>query len=123
MRKIVVTGSRDWTDGQAIINALKEMKNRFPGEELVLITGGARGADKLAYEIGKRHGFTTVILDANWSNQGRTAGPIRNRRMLDWFAPIDVVLAFPLPQGSGTRDCMAEALKRNIEVIVHNESP
>lgn len=78
-------------------------------DELVVISGMARGADTHAAEWAKRTpGVTLVPFPADWASHGRRAGPIRNRQMLREGQP-DLVVAFS--QGSpGTRD-MVEVAK------------
>ncbi len=50
---------------------------------------------------------------AEWNLHGRTAGPVRNRRMIEEGKP-DLVLAFP--GGQGTADLVRRARAAGIEV-------
>jgi hypothetical protein len=63
------------------------------GGQLVVITGGATGADAEAYHVARHHGYETEVYLADWESYGRAAGPIRNQRMLDEGKP-DIVVAF-----------------------------
>jgi len=109
--KVVVTGSRDWTNKDLIYNELM----RLP-IDTTIIHGGARGADTIAGELAKKFCFEVIEVPANWKKYRNAAGPIRNREMLD-MEP-DLVLAFPLPESKGTKDCMKEARRRGIALKV-----
>lgn len=54
---------------------------------------------------------------ADWENDGRGAGFIRNQRMVDLGA--DVCLAFVEGASRGTRDCMKRAGQAGIPLVVH----
>lgn len=111
---MVVTGSRD-DDGSRVAEDLADLKRKHG--RLRVAHGGARGADAAAGEFAR--GTRRVkerVYPADWS-EGRSAGPRRNRRMIDAERP-DVVLAYPSESGRGTQDAMRYARKRGHEVIV-----
>lgn len=110
--RVVVCGSRTWKDQKRIAERLRELP---PLSEI--ITGAADGADYLA-DIVARHLFMNrVIFPANWKGQGKAAGPLRNRRMLD-MEP-DLVIAFRANGASrGTDDMVRECERRGIPVEV-----
>ncbi|MFC8490695.1 SLOG family protein [Streptomyces sp. NPDC057235] len=115
--KVLVTGSRKWADAQRVFDALWEVYHQHGAFQL--IHGAcATGADDLAsywYRVaGKELGCTEQRWPANWSGQGKAAGPLRNVRMVS--AGADLVLAFPLPEGSGTRHTIKLAREAGIEV-------
>lgn len=89
--RILITGSRDWTDiGQIIYAILDAVDNRGPN---VLVHGGSpTGADKLADDVAKAVGLATEVHPADWEHEGRAAGWNRNRRMVALGA--DICLAF-----------------------------
>lgn len=96
-RRILVTGSRHWTDRQAIREALASVWH----PEAVLVHGAAPGADTLAAACWSHWGGRVEAWPARWRTEGRAAGPLRNRRMV--AAGADLCLAFPLPGSTGTR--------------------
>ena len=74
---------------------------------MVVIHGGARGADDLARQWGEISvGIEGVEFRADWTAHGKAAGMIRNQRMLDEGRP-DLVVAFP--GGRGTADMVRRA--------------
>jgi hypothetical protein len=81
---------------------------------LAVFHGGARGADALVDQAARRIAWSVRPVPAAWSQFGRAAGPIRNRRMLEAASALAgaqaaelLVLAFP--GGAGTESCLREA--------------
>lgn len=115
--RVILTGSRKWEDKKAVFTALENLlKESGP---FVLVHGAcATGADAMAEEwyqlVGQEQGVFRVRKPAPWAELGRAAGPARNRQMIRDGA--DLVLAFPLPDGSGTQHTMRLAREAGIPV-------
>jgi hypothetical protein len=111
--RILVTGSRNWTNDEAILAAFAD----YAGQDVTLVSGACpTGADALAEEIAERFlGWEVERHPADWDRHGKAAGPIRNQEMVDLGA--DVCLAFPLGESRGTRHCMAAAKRAGIPVV------
>jgi hypothetical protein len=117
--RILITGSRDWIDRDAIRAALVQA-GRTAGvhpQGTTVVHGGARGADRIAGEIAREFGCTVEIHPADWDGLGKAAGHRRNAEMVN--AGADVCLAFPLGESRGTRGCMQLAEAAGIPVVVH----
>jgi hypothetical protein len=114
-RKVLITGSRDFEDGQTVLDAITAEQE--DGQRLIVIHGAARGADTLANTVGNYlSGVLVASVPADWEHDGYAAGPIRNAAMLE-FTP-DVVLAF-YQQGAanrGTQNCVDAATRLGIPV-------
>jgi hypothetical protein len=124
-RRILVTGSRNWTDVSAVWGAIEAAIG--DSMEVTIVHGACpTGADQFAAEwcemaasTADRYGRGVFIEErhpARWS-EGKSAGPRRNQEMVDLGA--DVCLAFPLPDSRGTRHCMAAAERAGIPVHVY----
>lgn len=90
--RLLVTGSRDWTDRVLLADYL----DRLRPEPVILGHGHCRGADLLADEWALQRGIEAIPYVANWYPQGsfdRGAGRRRNQLMLVSFRP-DLVVAF-----------------------------
>jgi hypothetical protein len=83
----------------------------------LVIHGDADGADWIADAVAQTWGVPRVKFPANWTGEGKSAGPKRNRRMFDLITP-DAVLAFPMPDSVGTRDMMRYAKAKGCPVLV-----
>lgn len=84
----------------------------------MVIEGGAKGADTIAYDESERIGMVVQVYPARWDLYGRAAGPIRNHAMLE--ENPDLVLAFhsDITKSKGTFDTIREAKRRGIPVIL-----
>lgn len=114
--RILITGSRNFSDWAAMKNALTPYWVTFEDAEVTLVHGGCSGADTIAGDVAASLGWTVEVHPADWERYGRRAGPLRNQEMVDSGA--DVCLAFPIGESRGTRDCMARAEKAGIPVVV-----
>lgn len=118
--RILVTGSRGWTDDQAIVDAMLDLKNWHPfvWEDVVIVHGACpTGADYLVNLWANNVGIKTEKHPADWKKYGRAAGPKRNQQMVDLGA--DVVLAFRNPGSRGTQDCINRAIKAGLNVKIY----
>jgi hypothetical protein len=115
--RILVCGSRSWTDKDRVRQELGPYENlQNTGVQITIVHGGARGADKLAGEIAKEYGFDVEVFPAKWGQHGISAGLIRNIEMLE--TSPDVVIAFWDGMSKGTNNTITEAKKRFITTIV-----
>lgn len=120
--RILVTGSRDWTDRQTITNALDEAWWDLGNpDNAVLVNGECHlgGADKIAADIWRSWGYPVEGHPAERSPDGKLLGPERNARMVELGA--DICLAFPLPSSRGTNNCIR--LAREAGIPVRSYSP
>lgn len=133
--RILVTGSRSFTNYATILAALTEAVTGQPGPH-TLVHGETRGADRLAAIAAKKLGWTVEPHPADWTRHcterchhrgGRperedgtswcpAAGAKRNREMCELGA--DLVLAFYSrgAKNAGTTDCVKSAGKCEIPV-------
>ena len=110
--KVLVTGSRHWTDREAVLRAL------VMAEVTSVVEGCAKGADAAAEWAADLLELPIHHHPADWQTHGRAAGPKRNQEMLDKHPDIGVVLAFPLKGSIGTWDMVRRAQKAMIRVII-----
>ena len=111
--RVLVTGSREWTDFTFIRRMLDVADVRVG--PIRLVHGGARGADQLAASAQRLNHPTWPIEEhlADWSLYGKVAGMVRNRHMVDLGA--DLCLAFILDGSRGATMCADLAEKSGIE--------
>lgn len=82
--------------------------------DIVIIEGGARGADTAARDWAIYNYAQSLTYKADWKKYPEAAGVIRNQQMLNEGKP-DLIVAFP--GGKGTTDMVRRAKKANIKVI------
>lgn len=115
--KVLVCGSRDWTDYEAIDRRLSGLPGEH--EEIAIIHGAAPGADLMAARAALRWGFEPIAFPADWLTKGKRAGILRNLQMLD--ERPDLVIAFQRNGSRGTQHTIDEARRRGIPVEVYSE--
>lgn len=115
--RVIVTGSRDWTDRGAVRRALAAVADERGWPGMTVVHGAcSTGADVFASQWARDVLLREERWPADWERFGRAAGPRRNAAMV--AAGADLVLAFPLGRSYGTRGCMRLAAAAGIEVRV-----
>jgi hypothetical protein len=110
--RILVTGSRDWTDEITIFSAISDVA--IPPDGWTLVSGACpTGADRIAEGFAEGLGLAIERHPADWNQHGKRAGFIRNQEMVDLGA--DVCLAFILNNSSGASHTARLAERAGIE--------
>lgn len=121
MYRILVTGSRTWTNVRVIDEALHQAYDRartlrvLP-RDMVLVSGARPiGADRIAEQRWARQGLLVERYPADWVVYGKRAGLIRNKLMVRLGA--DVCIAFIKDESPGATDTAALAEAAGIPVV------
>ncbi|TWT58942.1 hypothetical protein KOR42_23290 [Thalassoglobus neptunius] len=109
--RVLVTGGRNYSDRGHVFETLSKIHSETPVTEL--IHGAASGADSLCGEWARANGVKETSVPAEWSKHGRSAGPKRNRKMLE-LEP-DLLVSFP--GGAGTRHMTSIAERAHVRVF------
>jgi hypothetical protein len=110
--RVAIVGSRDF--GKA--GPIRAYVDALPAGTIV-VSGGARGADRIAAEAAARRGLGLVILGAAWGTCGRSAGVRRNT---DLVASADRVVAFWSGRSLGTLDTIKKVLEAGKPLEVYD---
>ena len=117
MIKVIIAGTRDFND----YAFLKKNVDYFlqginpNSEEIEIVSGNARGADKLGERYAKEHNLPVKLFPANWDKYGKRAGYLRNQEMANYS---DVLIAFWDEKSKGTKHMIDIAKKQGLTVIV-----
>lgn len=77
--KVIVAGGRDFDDYELMKKKLDNiLQNKT---NIQIVSGTARGADRLGERYAEERGYSIKRFPADWKNHGLSAGPIRNERM------------------------------------------
>ena len=80
----LIVGSRSFSDYELFV-AKCDLLLRNWGS-VVIVSGGARGADALAKRYAVDRGYCYMEFPADWDTYGRRAGYIRNRAMHEYIS-------------------------------------
>ena len=116
--KVLISGDRNWTDKAMIEYYLTKTLPKMGLKPVLIIEGGARGADRLAAQVAIELGIPVQEHPAHWEIYGRGAGHIRNTEMLQECP--NVLLAFhdDLEHSKGTKNMVMQARKSGQPVII-----
>ncbi len=116
--KIIVAGSRSIDDFGVvkfcIDNSIKELKQNYKVESIEIVSGGARGVDRLGERYARDNNLPIKQFIPDWDNQGKVAGFFRNQAMADY---ADCLIAIrSTGKSNGTDDMVRRA--KNSDLIV-----
>ncbi|MCI0617999.1 DUF2493 domain-containing protein [bacterium] len=106
--KVIIAGSRSITRIELVEKAIRD--SGFSISEV--ISGGARGVDKLAIEWAVQHKIRVKSFIPNWEKFGRSAGFRRNIEMAEYAEALIAVW-----------DTISKGTKHMIETAQHHSLP
>lgn len=107
---LAIIGSRTFNNYELLKKELQPFLNEEIKNSLIVISGGARGADILGEKWAKENKIRTLIFLANWQKYGKKAGFIRN---YDIINNCDAVVAFWDGKSKGTAHSLNLAKEQN----------
>ena len=113
--KVIIAGSRGFNDYETLCKFCDYIIGE-PEDEVEIVSGTARGADKLGERYANDRKYTIKEFPANWNEHGKAAGYIRNGEMADY---ADTLIAFHDGESKGTQHMIDLANKKGINVAVY----
>jgi len=102
--KLAVVGSRTFNNYKLVSETLSGLTVSE------IVSGGAKGADRVAERYALDHNIPTKIYLPDWKGLGKAAGFIRNKLIIDH---ADKVVAFWDGVSKGTKHSIDLAVKQN----------
>ena len=116
IKRIVIAGCRDYENFEAAKRFIDIcLSNVRKENEIIIVSGGARGADAIGERYAKENGFAVEKYPADWEKYGKSAGPIRNKQMAEIS---DYVICFWNEKSKGTKSMIDFAKKLNKPVRI-----
>ena len=111
--KVIIAGGRDFKNYEL----LKEKCQKILAnqKEVIIISGGANGADKLGEQYAQEYGHKVEKFLADWDKFGKSAGYIRNKEMAD---NADALIAFWDGVSKGTKHMIDLAKEKELKIRV-----
>jgi len=85
------------------------------GNQVQIVSGTARGADKLGEAYAYSHGLSVKRFPADWESHGKAAGVIRNAEMAEY---CDAAIIFWNGVSKGTKNMITNMEKIGKPYIV-----
>ena len=104
--KIAIIGSRSFNDYELVKSTLDPVKDRIE----FIVSGGARGADKLGEVYAEENNIKTKIYLPNWDEHGKAAGFIRNKQIVE---NADIIIIYWDGESKGSKSSINIAKKLN----------
>lgn len=108
--KLLVAGSRDWDNIKVLHTWISHWTKHV--NDVTLIEGGCRGADRLARDYGLAQGWEIHTFLPKYDQHGKRATHIRNQAMVD--ENPDLVLIFWRNRSAGTKSTITKAFQAGL---------
>jgi hypothetical protein len=113
--KVIIAGSRSIEDKEIVYQAITESKF----EITEVISGGAKGVDRIAEQWAEENGIPVRVVKPNWK-LGRGAGLANNQTMAD---QADALIAVYDGQSKGTKDMIDTMRRKGRKIYTKMLSP
>lgn len=113
--KVIVAGSRKGIYAQYVYDKLDEILANVDKSELVIVSGNARGVDRMGEGWAIDHGVRVELHPAEWQRYGKRAGFIRNDLMAQ---EADALVAIWDGASRGTKHMIDIARTYGLEVRI-----
>ena len=112
--KVIVAGSRDFTNYEVLKQKLDVLLANK--ERVVIVSGGARGADKMGERYASERNLSCEIYPADWDKFGKGAGYRRNEQMAK---VADGLVAFWDGKSKGTSHMieLMQKLNKSVRIV------
>ena len=120
MYRIIIAGSRDFTDYdklKEVFSKACDYWNILDPKDIEIVSGGARGADRLGENLALSYGFKLTRIPADWNTHGKSAGYKRNKVMAEYGTHL---LAFHINGSKGTGHMINLAMKNHLDVVKYD---
>lgn len=127
MYKIIIAGSRDFLNYKLLekecdefIEQYQSATEHLPYDDIGIISGNARGADKLGEQYAKENNYKCYVMPADWNKHGKSAGYIRNA---DMAKEANALIVFWDGKSKGTNH-MIQLAKQNyltIKIVLYKD--
>jgi len=117
--KVIIAGGRDFSN----YDLLLEKCDYYLAEKtnVEVVSGGAKGSDKLGERYAKERNLPLKIFLADWTSLGKRAGFVRNVEMAEY---ADALIAFWDGNSKGTKHMIDTAKEKGlpVKVITYNNT-
>lgn len=114
MFRVIIAGGRDFNNYPGLAKVMDRLLANVT-DEITVVCGMAQGTDRLGERYAKERGYAIRYFPADWDNNGRRAGFIRNEQMAQ---NADALVAFWDGKSRGTKHMIETAQKHKLDIRV-----
>lgn len=125
--RIIVAGGRDFDDYGLLHETLSEYLNHFldldNSDTLEIVSGRAKGADRLGEIFAADCGYNVACFEADWRSYGKFAGLMRNVEMAKYASEegyVGILIAFWDGESRGTKNMIDAAEIYGLDIKIVN---
>ena len=116
--RVIIAGTRDFSNYELLKEKCDNILSaKRKDSNIVILSGTAKGADRLGERYARERGFLLRRFPADWDKDGNKAGPIRNAKMAD---NADALIAFWDGTSRGTSHMIMTAKEKGLATRVIN---
>lgn len=116
--RVIIAGTRDFSNYELLKEKCDNiLSTKRQDSNIVIVSGTAKGADRLGERYARERGFLLRRFPADWDKDGNKAGPIRNAKMAD---NADALIAFWDGTSRGTAHMIKTAKEKGLATRVIN---
>lgn len=112
--KVIIAGGRDFNDYKLLVDVCDHMLSTQDPKSIEIVSGCARGADKLGERYAEERGYKIKYFPADWE-MGKSAGYLRNKQMSEY---ADALIAFHDGFSKGTGHMINLAKEKELKIKV-----
>lgn len=121
--RIIIAGGRDFNDYSLLKKSVEKIisDRNISLDSIEIVSGNARGADRLGERFAKETGLKVKTFPADWNRLGKRAGYVRNADMAKYASEHDgigMLVAFWDGKSRGTKHMIDLANRYNLDVHV-----
>lgn len=123
MFKVIIAGSREFDNYDMLKEKCDKILSRKvnEGEEIVIVSGAAKGADTLGEKYAEEKGYKIERYPANWDKYGKRAGYLRNKKMAE-VSNACIVFLSSKAENKGSKMMISIATEEKLLIRVITES-
>ena len=116
--RVIIAGTRNFSNYELLKEKCDNiLSSKRQDSNIVIVSGTAKGADRLGERYARERGFLLRRFPADWDKDGNKAGPIRNAKMAD---NADALIAFWNGTSRGTAHMIMTAKEKGLATRVIN---
>lgn len=112
--KIAIIGSRSFTDYTLLCTTVDAHLAKYKLRATQIVSGGAKGADKLAEKYALENQLEMIIYKPDWEAFGKRAGIIRNTYIVE---NSELIFAFWDGVSKGTKNTIDQSLALGTPIV------